>query len=190
MSSNTWPRHRRGAGRPSVAVRVLVGTTTVLSMFLDNVTTVVLIVPVTILIAQILGISPLPYLMAEALLSNTGGVATLLGDPPNVLIGSASGLSFAAFLTHLAPIAAVAWLVAIGILRWVFRRELAEQPRHLAALASLDEKQALHDPAGVRKILIVLAAVIAFFCTAACTCSRSCCTDGGSRRIAVGATGR
>jgi Na+/H+ antiporter NhaD/arsenite permease-like protein len=154
---------KRVGGRPWLLLLVLGGATTVLSMFLDNVTTVVLIVPVTILIAQILGLSPLPFLMAEALLSNIGGVATLVGDPPNVLIGSASGLSFAAFLTHLAPIAAAAWLVAIGILRWVFRRELAEQPRHLAALASLDEKQALHDPAGVRKILIVLAAVILLF---------------------------
>ena len=97
--------------------------------------------------------------MAEALLSNIGGVATLVGDPPNVLIGSAAGFSFAAFLTHLAPIAAVAWLVAWH-LALVFRRELAERPRHLAVAASLDEKQALRDPAAVRKILIVLAAVI------------------------------
>ena len=88
---------KRVGGRPWLLLLVLGGATTVLSMFLDNVTTVVLIVPVTILIAQILGLSPLPFLMAEALLSNIGGVATLVGDPPNVLIGSASGLSFAAF---------------------------------------------------------------------------------------------
>jgi Na+/H+ antiporter NhaD/arsenite permease-like protein len=97
--------------------------TTVLSMFPDNVTTVVLIVPVTILIAEILGISPVPLLMAEALLSNTGRVATLVGDPPNVLIGSAAGLSFGDFLTHLAPSVAVAWLVALLILGAIFRRD-------------------------------------------------------------------
>lgn len=154
---------KRVGGQPWLLLLVLGGATTVLSMFLDNVTTVVLIVPVTILIAQILGLSPLPLLMAEALLSNIGGVATLVGDPPNVLIGSASGLSFAAFLTHLGPIIAVTWLVAIGILRVVYRRELAERPRHGAALAGLDEKEALRDPVGVRRILIVLAAVILFF---------------------------
>ena len=130
---------KRVGGQPWLLLLVLGGATTVLSMFLDNVTTVVLIVPVTILIAQILGLSPLPLLMAEALLSNIGGVATLVGDPPNVLIGSASGLSFAAFLTHLGPIIAVTWLVAIGILRVVYRRELAERPRNGAALAGLDE---------------------------------------------------
>ena len=154
---------KRVGGQPWLLLLVLGGATTVLSMFLDNVTTVVLIVPVTILIAQILGLSPLPLLMAEALLSNIGGVATLVGDPPNVLIGSASGLSFAAFLTHLGPIIAVTWLVAIGILRVVYRRELAERPRNGAALAGLDENQALRDPVGVRRILIVLAAVILLF---------------------------
>lgn len=154
---------KRVGGQPWLLLLVLGGATTVLSMFLDNVTTVVLIVPVTILIAQILGLSPLPLLMAEALLSNIGGVATLVGDPPNVLIGSASGLSFTAFLTHLGPIIAVTWLVAIGILRVVYRRELAERPRNGAALAGLDENQALRDPVGVRRILIVLAAVILLF---------------------------
>ena len=88
---------RASKGKP-VRLFILLGSvTTVLSMFLDNVTTVVLIAPVTILICEILGISPLPYLIAEALLSNTGGVATLVGDPPNVLIGSAAGFSFTDF---------------------------------------------------------------------------------------------
>ncbi len=83
---------RASKGKP-VRLFILLGSiTTVLSMFLDNVTTVVLIAPVTILICEIMGISPLPFLVSEALLSNTGGVATLVGDPPNVLIGSAAGL--------------------------------------------------------------------------------------------------
>ena len=80
---------KRSGGNPWYLLLFLGGTTTVLSMFLDNVTTVVLVGPITVLIAEILGISPIPMLMAEALLSNTGGVATLVGDPPNVLIGSA-----------------------------------------------------------------------------------------------------
>ena len=94
-------------------------------MFLDNVTTVVLIAPVTILICEILGISPTPFLMAEALLSDTGGVATLVGDPPNIIIGSAAGLSFNDFLIYSLPIVLVVWLTALLLLRFLFRRELA-----------------------------------------------------------------
>jgi Na+/H+ antiporter NhaD/arsenite permease-like protein len=154
---------KRSRGSPWRLLLILGGATSVLSMFLDNVTTVVLIVPVTILIAEIVGLNPMPLLMAEALLSNTGGVATLVGDPPNVLIGSAAGLSFASFLTHMTPLAVVAWLVAIAILRLVFRRELAQRPRNIAALAELDENGALHDRVGLRKVLIVLGAVILLF---------------------------
>ena len=96
-----------------------------MSMFLDNVTTVVLIAPVTILICEIVGLSPQPFLMAEALLSDTGGVATLVGDPPNILIGSAAGLSFGDFLVYSFPIVLVVWFVALGILRYLFRKELS-----------------------------------------------------------------
>src|SRR5919108_850980 len=111
---------RASRGKP-VRLFVLLGSiTTVLSMFLDNVTTVVLIAPVTILICEVLGMSPLPYLIAEALLSNTGGVATLVGDPPNVLIGSAAGLSFNDFLVYSLPIVAVAWVATLILLRFLF----------------------------------------------------------------------
>ena len=154
---------KRSKGNPWLLMLILGGATVVLSMFLDNVTTVVLIVPMTILIAEILGLTPLPLLMAVALLSNIGGVATLVGDPPNVLIGSAAGLSFTSFLTHMGPIVLVALLVAVAILRLVFRRELAERPRHLAALANLDEKGALRDRDAMVKTLAVLAVVILGF---------------------------
>ncbi len=119
---------RFSKGKP-LRLLILLGTiTTVLSMFLDNVTTVVLIAPVTILISEILGISAAPFLVAEALLSDTGGTATLIGDPPNVLIASASGLTFNDFLTHALPIVLVAWLVALLMLRFLFRREMSEAP--------------------------------------------------------------
>lgn len=154
---------KRTQGNPLLLFVTLGTLTTVLSMFLDNVTTVVLIAPVTLLIAEILGISPLPMLMAEALLSDTGGVATLVGDPPNVIIGSAAGLSFVSFLTHLAPLVVVAWLVALLVLRLVFRRELAVRPTNTAALLQLDEKAGLRDPVALRRILIVLGVVIAAF---------------------------
>jgi Na+/H+ antiporter NhaD/arsenite permease-like protein len=154
---------KRSNGNPWHLLLILGTVTTFLSMFLDNVTTVVLIAPVTVLIAEILGISPVPLLMAIALLSDTGGVATLVGDPPNVMIGSAAGLSFNDFLVRLAPIVLVAWLVALLLLRFLFRRELAQKPRNIEALSKLDENAALHDRESLIKILIVLGGVILLF---------------------------
>ena len=155
---------RVSGGKP-VRLFVLLGSiTTVLSMFLDNVTTVVLIAPVTILICEILGIKPLPYLIAEALLSNTGGVATLVGDPPNVLIGSAAGLSFNDFLMNSLPIVAVAWLATLVLLRYLFREELSKQPQNAEAVMSLNPAESLDNPKEARRILIVLVlAVLLFF---------------------------
>lgn len=154
---------RLSNGRP-VRLMVLLGTvTTILSMFLDNVTTVVLIAPVTILISEILGMTPIPYLMAEALLSDTGGVATLIGDPPNVLIGSAAGFSFTDFLVHSLPIVLAAWFGALVLLRFLFRRELIVRPRNVKAVMELSPSESLNDPATARRILIVLGAAIFLF---------------------------
>ena len=111
----------RSRGNPVLLVVLLSLVTTVTSMFLDNVTTVVLIAPITILVCEILGLTPVPLLMAEALLSDTGGVATLIGDPPNVLIASAAGLSFNDFLTHALPVVVVAWTAALLLLLRLFR---------------------------------------------------------------------
>ena len=154
---------KRSQGDPWKLLLILGGITTVLSMFLDNVTTLVLIAPVSILIAEILGISPIPFLISEALLSNTGGVATLVGDPPNIMIGSAANFSFNDFLIRLAPIVAVAWIAAVLLLRWLFRRELSQKSTQVAALEHLDEKEALHDRKSFKRILVVLGAVILFF---------------------------
>lgn len=154
---------KRSRGQPWRLLVILALATTVLSMFLDNVTTVVLIVPVTILIAELLGITPVPLLMAEALLSNIGGMATQVGDPPNVLISSASGFTFGAFLTHLAPLALVAWLVALAVIFFAFRRDLTVQPANIEAFNQLDAQQALTDPRSMRKALVVLGVVILFF---------------------------
>ncbi len=154
---------KRSNGKP-ILLLVLLGTiTTVVSMFLDNVTTVVLIAPVTILICEILGLNPQPYLMGEAILSDTGGVATLIGDPPNILIGSSAGLSFVDFLTHSLPIVVVVWLVALLMLRFLFRKELAEIPTNLDALAELDPENALVDRKTAIKVVCVIGlAIVAF----------------------------
>jgi len=154
---------RASKGQP-IRLFVLLGSvTTVLSMFLDNVTTVVLIAPVTLLISEILGVSAIPYLIAEALLSNTGGVATLVGDPPNVLIGSAAGFSFNDFLVHSLPIVAVTWLGALFLLRYLFKKELSEPPRSAEAVMKLNPAESLNEPENAKKILIVLGVAILFF---------------------------
>jgi Na+/H+ antiporter NhaD/arsenite permease-like protein len=93
-----------GKPRPGRILILLGAVTAFLSAFLDNVTTVILMVPVTFLIADALGVSPLPFLLAQVMASNVGGVATLIGDPPNILIGSAAGLSFADFVVNVAPL--------------------------------------------------------------------------------------
>ena len=154
---------RASTGKP-VRLFILLGSvTTILSMFLDNVTTVVLIAPVTLLISEILGVSAIPYLVAEALLSNTGGVATLVGDPPNVLIGSAAGFSFNDFLVHSLPIVAVTWFCILLLLRYLFRKELSKRPRSVRAVMKLNPAESLNEPEVARKILIVLGVAILFF---------------------------
>jgi Na+/H+ antiporter NhaD/arsenite permease-like protein len=154
---------KRSGGKPVRLLILLGAITTVMSMFLDNVTTIVLIVPVTILICEIVGLSPQPYLMAEALLSDTGGVATLVGDPPNILIGSAAGLSFMDFLIYSFPIVFVVWFVALGMLRYLFRKEFSKTPSNIDALAELNPADALVDRRTARKVVLVIAGAILFF---------------------------
>ncbi|MBL8080816.1 MAG: ArsB/NhaD family transporter [Anaerolineales bacterium] len=154
---------RASKGKP-IRLFVLLGIiTTILSMFLDNVTTVVLIAPVTILISEILGVNALPYLVAEALLSNTGGVATLVGDPPNVLIGSAAGLSFNDFLIYSLPVVLISWLGAFILLQRLFKKELSKRPRRSKAVMKLNPAETLNHPETARRILIVLGGAILFF---------------------------
>jgi Na+/H+ antiporter NhaD/arsenite permease-like protein len=154
---------RASKGRQIRLFTLLAIITTVLSMFLDNVTTVVLIAPVTLLISEILGVSALPYLVAEALLSNTGGVATLVGDPPNVIIGSEAGLSFNDFLINSLPIVFFAWLGALFLLQYLFKKELSKRPRRSKAVMKLNPAETLNQPEAARRILIVLVGAILFF---------------------------
>ena len=154
---------KKSGGKPFRLLLLLSIITTVVSMVLDNVTTVVLIAPITILICEILGLNPQPYLIAEAILSNTGGVATQIGDPPNILIASASGLSFTDFLTHSFPVVVVVWIVALFILRFLFRRELAQKPSNLDALEELDPANALKDRKSAVVLLWIVAGAVLFF---------------------------
>lgn len=151
---------RLSRGKPVLLLIFLGTVTTILSMLLDNVTTVVLIAPVTILISEILGVSVVPLLIALALLSDTGGAGTLIGDPPNVLIGSAAGLSFNDFLVNSLPVVIVAWLVVLGLLLFLFRKELRQPPAGADTIRKLEPSKALNDPATARKVIIVLAGTI------------------------------
>jgi len=154
---------RLSKGRP-MQLLILLGTiTTVLSMFLDNVTTVVLIAPITILICELLGLIPIPFLISEALLSNVGGVGTLVGDPPNVLIGSAVPFTFNDFLVHAMPVVIITWLATLALLTWLFRHELHATPEMARRVNQLDPAKAFDHPQTARKILIILSIAILFF---------------------------
>jgi Na+/H+ antiporter NhaD/arsenite permease-like protein len=119
---------------------VLLGTfTAVSSMFIDNVTSVLLMVPVTISIFRILNVSPIPFILAQVLTSNVGGAATLIGDPPNILIGSAANIDFNSFIIHLGPAVAISFAASLVLLRLLFRKELKVKPQHLDDLMRRDE---------------------------------------------------
>ena len=138
---------------------VLLGTAvTVLSLLLDNVTTVLIFGPLIILIAKAQKITPIPYLLAAALLSNTGGIGTLVGDPPNLMIGSAADISFNDFVIRMGPPVAVVWLVVLLVLKFLFRKELAVE-----SADSFHEKGEIKDPKLWRASLFVLGAMVVGF---------------------------
>ena len=137
--------------------------TSVLSMFLDNVTTIILIVPVTLIITKILKINPIPILMAEAILSNIAWVGTLIWDPPNILIGSAAGFSFIDFLTHSFPIVVVTWCGVLFFLRQYYKNHLDNPQKWLKALQKTDPVKCITNHIILRKTLIVLWCVIVWF---------------------------
>ena len=119
---------RASKGRLYLMLALIGTAVTVISLLLDNVTTVVIFGPLIIMIARTMAVSPLPYLMAAALLSDTGGVATLVGDPPNLMIGSAADISFNTFIIHMGPPVLIAWLAVLVMLKFLFKKELAETP--------------------------------------------------------------
>jgi Na+/H+ antiporter NhaD/arsenite permease-like protein len=147
-------------GSPKLLLIYISTVVTVISLFLDNVTTVLVFAPLTVVIARLLGINPIPYLMAEALLSDTGGVATLVGDPPNVMIGSAAGIDFNQFLFHMGPIIFVSWVVTLGLMLVLFRKELSQK---IDGVLDLDESRVLKDPKTLMAVCASIAVVILLF---------------------------
>ncbi len=137
--------------------------TATFSALLDNVTTVLLITPVTLLITEQLGIKAFPYFFATIFASNIGGTATLIGDPPNIIIGSKAGLSFLAFINHLTPIAIIILLAVLLVLFICCGRSLKTTPEAREKIMRFNENEAITDRVLLKKCLIVFALVIGGF---------------------------
>jgi Na+/H+ antiporter NhaD/arsenite permease-like protein len=154
---------KRARGRPFAVLALLVLITAVGSALLDNVTTVLLVAPVTFLVCERLGLAVAPYLIAEVLASNVGGTATLIGDPPNIIIASRAGLSFNDFLLNLLPFAVVMTGVLLLLCRWMFRRSFHYDPDLVAEVMELSEREAIRDVRLLRQSLAVLGLVLVGF---------------------------
>lgn len=143
-------------GNPLLVLVYLSIATALLSAFLPNVTTVILIAPVTLFVAARLQVSPLPFLTSEIIASNIGGTATLIGDPPNTMIGSAAGLDFMSFIYNLAPVAIFTLVVFLALAWLLFGRELKATPEVRASIMAIDETEMITDAPLLRKSLLIL----------------------------------
>jgi Na+/H+ antiporter NhaD/arsenite permease-like protein len=154
---------KRARGRPYPVMVLLVMITAVASAALDNVTTVLLVAPVTLLVCARLGLPAAPFLIAEVMASNIGGTATLVGDPPNIIIASRSGLSFNDFLSVLAPIVAILLVVFLVLCRWLFRDALRGDTDKVERVMAMRERDAIREPWLLVVSLVVLAVVLVGF---------------------------
>lgn len=150
-------------GHPKRVIFALAAFTAIASAFLDNVTTVVLVMPITFSIAKKLEINPVPFLITEIIASNIGGTATLIGDPPNIIIGLKAGISFMQFLNELTGIIVLIFLVCIPLLIYMFRKELNTTEEKMEHIANLDNSKTIKDKDLMIRSSIVLLAVITGF---------------------------
>src|SRR5689334_8608781 len=151
-------------GRSFAVTMSLAGITALLSAFLDNLTTILLVAPITFLLADALDIEAVPLLIIEVIASNIGGTATLIGDPPNIIIAGATGLSFNAFIVNLAPIVIITLVVVVPLLYLVFRRRLQIEEKDRRAVMELDAVASIGDRAELRRTGPVLVlTILAFF---------------------------
>ncbi|MFD9946853.1 SLC13 family permease [Nonomuraea sp. NPDC059023] len=154
---------KRSKGRPYRLMVMLMAITAIASPFLDNVTTIMLVAPVTVMVCGRLRIPAQPYLIAEVLASNIGGAATLIGDPPNIIIGSRAGLTFNDFLVHMAPAVVIIFAVFVLFTYPLFRKSFQYNPDHVAKVMAMQEKRAITDPVLLVRSLAVLAGVVVAF---------------------------
>ena len=152
-------------GHPIAILAVLGIFTAVTSAFLDNVTTVILIMPITFFIAKELDIDPIPYLLTEIFASNIGGTATLIGDPPNIIIGSAAGFSFMDFVNNLTVVVAIILVVVLALLSLIFKKKLHASEEKMKEVANIDNSHTIKDKALLIRSMTVLGLVILGFVT-------------------------
>ncbi len=150
-------------GEPVRIMVTLSVVTATLSAFLDNVTTVLLVAPVTLLICDALEIEPVPFLITEAIASNIGGTATLIGDPPNIMIASKAKLEFMDFIYNLTPVVILVMVAYIFTIKWMFKKSLTVKPELKARIMEMKESEAITDHALTRKSLIVLGLTVLGF---------------------------
>lgn len=151
-------------GRSFAVTMSLAAVTALLSAFLDNLTTILLVAPITFLLADALDIEAVPLLIIEVIASNIGGTATLIGDPPNIIIAGATGLSFNDFITNLAPIVIFTFVVVVPLLYLTFRRRLEVEEKNRRAMMELDARASIHDSAELRRTgPVLLLTILAFF---------------------------
>lgn len=137
--------------------------TACLSAFLDNVTTVLLVGPMIITIARMLKVNPVPFLMTQILASNVGGTATLIGDPPNIMIGSAAGLDFVDFLTNTGLAVVIIMIAMIAIMRFLYGTHLSADREAIESVMMLDENKAIEDKGLMVKSIVVMILVVIGF---------------------------
>lgn len=152
-------------GHPKTVLFALAAFTAIASAFLDNVTTVVLMMPITFVIAKEFETDPVPFLITEVLASNIGGTATLIGDPPNIIIGTRAGLSFMNFVQELTPIVFLIFMVSIGVLIFLFRKGLKTTPEKMEHVANLDNSKTITNKNLMIRSVIALGLVILGFVT-------------------------
>lgn len=152
-----------GKGDPMRILVIFAVVTAVLSAFLDNVTTVLLIVPVTILIADALEVDPIPYLISCTLASNIGGTATLIGDPPNIMIASKAQLVFMDFIYHLGPVVVITMVVYLFAIKLIWGKKLKTREELKKRIMAMHEREAIKDPVMLAKSLAVLGLVLLGF---------------------------
>ena len=157
---------KRGRAQPWAMVAILSVTTAVLSAFLDNVTTVLLIAPVTLAVTRELDVPPYPFLFSEIFASNIGGTATLIGDPPNIIIGSAAGLSFNDFVLELTPVILIVLAVQTFAIHLIWGRKMHATAEARARVMALNERDMVTDAKLLRYALLVIACVVAAFIAA------------------------
>lgn len=154
---------RFSRGNPVKILVIFSIITAIFSAFLDNVTTVLLMAPITLVVAREQGISPFPYFISEILASNIGGTATLIGDPPNIMIGSAANYDFMAFLYHLTLPVTIIFIIFIIMMYFIFRKSLIVSQEKMDQLAQIDNSQSITNKSLLYKCCIVLFFVILGF---------------------------